>query len=64
MTTILLTAPVDKATQQRVQKFAKTNNIPIRVFCAMLIKQGLDDIAAGKLHIVQPSIKSQKAKSN
>jgi hypothetical protein len=64
MTLIILQAPVDKATQLRVHKFAKSNNIPIRVFCAMLIKQGLDDIANGKLHIVQPSIATKKAKLN
>lgn len=64
MTQITLTAPVDKDTQLLIKKIANQNKIPIRVLCAMLIKQGLDDILKGKLHIVQPSIEQLAANNN
>jgi ribosomal protein L30E len=54
--TIILTAPVPKATQEKVQELAKSNHIPIRVFVAMLIERGLADIESGQLVIQQPAI--------
>lgn len=59
MNEVILTAPVNKATQAKVQKFAKSNKIPIRVFCAMLIERGLEDISNGKIQITQPTITSK-----
>lgn len=52
----ILFAPVSKATQAKVQMLAKSRNIPIRVLCAMLIEQGLEDMSSGKIQISPASI--------
>lgn len=63
MQTIILTAPVTKDTQRKVKEIAQANKIPIRVLCAMLIENGLKDIAEGKKEIAQPAIMSQPAQA-
>lgn len=56
MKQVLLTAPVDAATQKKVRDRAKSHNVPIRVLCAMLIKQGLIDLESGRIEISKPGI--------
>ena len=53
---VILTAPVEPSVQKKVRDRAKSHNIPIRVFCAMLIKQGLSDLDAGRIEISKPGI--------
>ncbi len=57
MNQAILTAPVPRATQKKVRDVAKAHNVPIRVLCAMLIEQGLEDLKTGKLAITKPSVK-------
>ncbi len=56
MKQIILTAPVDPSVQKKVREKAKSHNVPIRVLCAMLIKQGLKDLDAGRIEISKPGI--------
>jgi hypothetical protein len=53
---IILTAPVEPSVQKKVRDRAKAHNVPIRVLCAMLIKQGLADLESGRLEISKPGI--------
>ena len=56
MKQVILTAPVDPSVQKKVRDRAKSHNVPIRVLCAMLIKQGLADLDAGRIEISKPGI--------
>lgn len=56
MKQVLLTAPVNPSIQKKVRARAKSNNIPIRVLCAMLIEHGLDDLDAGRIEISKPGV--------
>lgn len=58
MKQVILTAPVEPSVQKKVRDRAKSHNVPIRVLCAMLIKQGLADLDAGRIEISKPGINS------
>lgn len=60
MKEIILTAPVAPAVHKEVKTTAKSHDVPIRVLCAMLIKQGLDDLKAGRIQITRPTLASAK----
>jgi len=62
MKQVILTAPVESSVQKKVRDRAKSHNVPIRVLCALLIKQGLDDLDAGRIAISMPGITSPASK--
>lgn len=57
---ITLTPAVSIATHSRLRALAKSNKIPLRALCALLIERAVADVESGKLAIRPPTLTTAK----